>query len=71
MSAIIEIKAPLCRYGDVVINKAYVHSVDIGFGEVIMEGGVRHKFPPEVVKRWFADIADDSKMIEESDRANA
>lgn len=71
MSAIIEIKAPLCRYGDVVINKAYVHSVDIGFGEVIMEGGVRHKFPPEVVKRWFADIADDSKMIEESDAANA
>ena len=69
MRAIIEIKAPLCRYGDVVINKAYVHSVDIGFGEVIMEGGVRHKFPPEVVKRWFADIADDSKMIEESEVA--
>ena len=71
MSEIIEIKATLCRNGDVVINKAYVHSVDIGFGEVIMEGGVRHKFPSEVVKRWFADIADDSKMIEESDVANA
>lgn len=60
----IENKAPLCRYGNIVINKVYVHSVDIGFGEVIMEGGVRFKFPSEVVKRWFADIPDDSVTIE-------
>lgn len=60
----IENKAPLCRYGNIVINKVYVHSVDIGFGDVIMEGGVRHNFPSEVVKRWFADIADDSETIE-------
>ena len=64
MSITIENKAPLCRYGDIVINKVYVHNVDIGSGEVIMEGGLRLKFPSEVVKRWFADIADDSETIE-------
>lgn len=64
MSITIENKAPFCRYGNIVINKVYVHSVDIGFGEVIMEGGLRLKFPSEVVKRWFADIADDSETIE-------
>ena len=47
-----------------MINKVYVHSVDIVFGEVIMEGGLRLKFPSEVLKRWFADIADDSETIE-------
>lgn len=59
MSTTIDIKVPLCRYGNIVLNKAYVHSADLRSGVVIMEGGVRYEFPPEVVQKWFADIEND------------
>ena len=62
MSATINIKAPLCRYGNIVINLAYVNSADTRSGVVFMHGGLRWEFPPEVVQAWFSDIADYSKL---------
>ena len=62
MSTTIEIKAPLCRYGNIVVNLAYVNSADTRSGVVYMHDGLRWEFPPEVVQRWFADIEDDSKL---------
>ena len=62
MSTTIEIKAPLCRYENIVVNLAYVNSADTRSGVVYMHGGLRWESPPEVVQRWFADIEDDSKL---------
>ena len=62
MSTTIEIKAPLRRYGNIVVNLAYVNSADTRSGVVYMHGGLRLEFPPEVVQRWFADIVDYSKL---------
>ena len=62
MSTSIEIKAPLCRYDNIVINLAYVNSADTRSGVVYMHGGLRWEFPPEVVQKWFADIVDYSKL---------
>ncbi len=62
MSTTIEIKAPLCRYGDVVINKAHIQYADISCGKVIMDGGARYYFPPEVIGAWFYDVADYAKI---------
>ena len=62
MNATIENKAPIRRYGNIVVNLAYVNSADTRSGVVYMHGGLRYEFPPEVVQKWFADIIDDSKM---------
>lgn len=62
MNAKIEIKAPIRRYGNIVVNLSYVNSANTRSGVVYMHGGLRWEFPPEVVQKWFADIADDSKM---------
>ena len=62
MSTSMEIKAPLCRYDNIVINIAYVNSADTRSGVVYMHGGLRWEFPPEVVQAWFSDIADYSKL---------
>ena len=62
MSTSIEIKAPLCRYDNIVINLAYVNSADTRSGVVYMHGGLRWEFPPEVVQKWFSDIVDYSKL---------
>ena len=62
MSTTINIKAPLRRYGNIVVNLAYVNSADTRSGVVFMHDGLRWEFPPEVVQAWFADIADDSKL---------
>ena len=62
MSTTIEIKAPLRRYGNIVVNLAYVNSADTGSGVGYMHGGLRWEFPPEVVRAWFSDIADYSKF---------
>ena len=62
MSTSMEIKAPLCRYDNIVINLAYVNSADTRSGVVYMHGGLRWEFPPEVVQAWFSDIADYSKL---------
>ena len=62
MSATINIKAPLRRYGNIVINLAYVNSADTRSGVVYMNDGLRWEFPPEVVQAWFADIEDYSKL---------
>ena len=62
MSTSIEIKAPLCRYDNIVINLAYVNSADTRRGVVYMHGGLRWEFPPEVVQAWFSDIVDYSKL---------
>ena len=62
MSTTIEIKAPLLRYDNIVVDLAYVHAADTRSGVVYMHGGLRWEFPPEVVQRWFADIEDDSKL---------
>ena len=62
MSTTIEIKAPLCRYDNIVINLAYVNSADTRRGVVYMHGGLRWEFPPEVVRAWFADVVDYSKL---------
>ena len=62
MSTSMEIKAPLCRYGNIVVNLAYVNSADTRRGVVYMHGGLRWEFPPEVVQKWFADIVDYSKL---------
>ena len=61
MSTTIEIKAPLRRYGNIVVNLAYVNSADTRSGVVYMHGGLRWEFPPEVVERWFADVENDYK----------
>ena len=62
MSTTIEIKAPLCRYDNIVINLAYVNSADTRRGVVYMHDGIRWEFPPEVVQAWFSDIVDYSKL---------
>ena len=62
MSTTIEIKAPLRRYGNIVVNLAYVNSADTRSGMVYMHGGLRWEFPPEVVQSWFADIEDDYNL---------
>ena len=62
MSTSMEIKAPLCRYGNIVVNLAYVNSADTRSGVVYMHGGLRWEFPPEVVQAWFSDIVDYSKL---------
>lgn len=62
MSTTINIKAPLCRYNNIVINLAYVNSADTRSGVVYMHGGLRWEFPPKVVQSWFSDIADYSKF---------
>ena len=62
MSTTIEIKAPLCRYDNIVINLACVNSADTRSGVVYMHGGLRWEFPPEVVQAWFSDIVDYSKL---------
>ena len=62
MSTSMEIKAPLCRYGNIVVNLACVNSADTRSGVVYMHGGLRWEFPPEVVQKWFADIVDYSKL---------
>ena len=62
MSTSIEIKAPLCRYDNIVINLAYVNSADTRSGVVYMHGGLRWECPPEVVQAWFSDIVDYSKL---------
>lgn len=62
VSTTIEIKAPIRRYGNIVVNLAYVNSADTRSGVVYMHGGLRWEFPPEVVQKWFADIADYSKL---------
>ena len=62
MSTTIEIKAPLCRYNNIVINLAYVNSADTRSGTIYMHGGLRWEFPPEVVQKLFADINDYSKL---------
>ena len=62
MSATINIKAPLCRYDNIVVNLAYVNSADTRSGVVYMHGGLRWEFPPEVVQAWFSDIVDYSKL---------
>ena len=62
MNTSIEIKAPLRRYGNIVVNLAYVNSADTRSGVVYMHGGLRWEFPPEVVKMWFGDIYDYSKL---------
>ena len=62
MSTTIEIKAPLRRYGNIVVNLAYVNSADLRSGMVYMHGGLRWEFPPEVVQAWFSDIVDYSKL---------
>ena len=62
MSTTIEIKAQLRRYSNIVVNLAYVNSADTRSGVVYMHGGLRWEFPPEVVKRWFSDIVDYSKL---------
>ena len=64
MSSTIDINVPLCRYGDDVINKAYVQYVNISKGVVIMEGDVQYAFPPEVVGAWFSDVADSKGKVE-------
>lgn len=64
MKTSIEIKVPLCRYGNIVVNLAYVNSADTRSGVVYMHGGLRWEFPTEVVQKWFADIADYSKLEE-------
>lgn len=56
MSTTIEIKAPLRRYENIVVNLAYVNSADTRSGMVFMHGGLRWELPPEVVQKWFADI---------------
>lgn len=61
MNTNIEIKAPIRRYGNIVVNLAYVNSADTRSGTVYMHGGLRWEFPPEVVQAWFADIADDKE----------
>ena len=62
MSTSMEIKAPLCRYDNIVINLAYVNSADTRSCVVYMHGGLRWEFPPEVVQAWFSDIVDYSKL---------
>ena len=62
MSTSMEIKAPLCRYGNIVVNLACVNSADTRSGVVYMHGGLRWEFPPEVVQKWFGDIYDYSKL---------
>ena len=43
MSITIENKAPFCRYGNIVINKVYVHSVKKRWRTVIRRRGVGAK----------------------------
>ena len=62
MSTTIDIKVPLRRYGNIVVNLTYVNSADTQSGMVYMHGGLRYEFPPEVVQKWFGDIEDDSKL---------
>lgn len=62
MSTTIEVKAPLRRYGNIVVNLVYVNSADTRSGVVYMNGGLRWEFPPKVVQAWFSDIADYSKL---------
>ena len=62
MSTSMEIKAPLCRYENIVVNLAYVNSADTRSGMVYMHGGLRWEFPPEVVQKWFCDIVEHYKL---------
>lgn len=58
MSTTIDINVPLCRYGNIVINKAHITWADTRSGVVLMDDGSRYEFPPDVVGAWFSDVAD-------------
>lgn len=58
----IEIKEPLRRYGNIVVNLSRIDSADTRSGVVFMAGGNQYEFPPEVVQAWFSDIVDYSKL---------